>query len=329
MSWEVYWSELLRDKKLTEKVDEMNQVDKQLGNSTTIEDICHQIYDDYANWKKNLEDIRSLLLKEIEDFAGVHLQTSRIKKMDSLIVKVITKRYENLRNKKSDYSRISGDNYKDIITDLIGLRLIINYRGKWTTIHKKLIEHFPYDESQRYYPAMKLLSHPEVYPNDINGIQVEVPKAYYAEGDCIALYKEYGLDPKIHKMGYRSIHYTVSYKGVYIEIQVRTIYDEAWSDCDHSYVYKQDDNKSHTALVQISEILCRLTNLSNDMGEGMREIFKTASMIEIEGNRWKTTKDVLELFDQSIERVEEIRIGLKDFRQRMEFNEEVKEGGTQ
>ena len=33
--------------------------------------------------------------------------------------------------------------------------------------------------------------------------------------------------------------------------QVRTIYDEAWSDCDHNYVYKQDENKSHTALEQM------------------------------------------------------------------------------
>ena len=48
-------------------------------------------------------------------------------------------------------------------------------------------------------------------------VWIEVPKAYYAEGDCIALYKEYGLDPKIHKVGYRSIHYTVSYKGVYCQ----------------------------------------------------------------------------------------------------------------
>ena len=158
---------------------------------------------------------------------------------------------------------------------------------------------------------------------------MERPKVYYAKGDNVEQYKEYGLDVKIHKMGYRSIHYTVSFRGVYIEIQVRTIYDEAWSDCNHNYVYKHDENKSHTALVQISDILCKLTNLSNDIGEGMRNIYEKQSMLEIEGNRWETSKEVLDLFDVSLERMKDVYDDLNEFRQRLEFSEEVKEGGTQ
>ena len=103
MSWESYWLTLLTTKKLKEKVEEMNQVDKQLGNLVTIEEICHEIYNDYASWKENLKAIKKDFLNEIDTLAGVHLQSSRIKTMDSLIVKVITKRYENLRNRKSDY----------------------------------------------------------------------------------------------------------------------------------------------------------------------------------------------------------------------------------
>lgn len=325
MSWDLYWSDLLSKKKLKEKIDEMNLVDKQLDNSMTIEEICHQIYNDYTNWNASLKEIKKDFLQEIDGIEGVHLQCSRIKTMDSLIVKVITKRYENIRNKKSNYSRILGNNYKDIVTDLIGLRLIISYRGKWTTIHNGILELFPFDAKSEYYSQMELLPH----PINKNNIQVERPKVYYAKGDNVEQYKEYGLDVKIHKMGYRSIHYTVSFRGVYIEIQVRTIYDEAWSDCNHNYVYKHDENKSHTALVQISDILCKLTNLSNDIGEGMRNIYEKQSMLEIEGNRWETSKEVLDLFDVSLERMKDVYGDLNEFRQRLEFSEEVKEGGTQ
>ena len=95
---------------------------------------------------------------------------------------------------------------------------------------------------------------------------VQIPTIYYAQGDNIEPYRKYHIVPKLHNMGYRSIHYTVCFESVYIEIQVRTIYDEAWSDCDHNYVYKQDENKSHSALEQVSQILCQMTNISNDLG---------------------------------------------------------------
>lgn len=82
-------------------------------------------------------------------------------------------------------------------------------------------------------------------------------------------------------MGYRSIHYVASYQKVYIEIQVRTIYDEAWSDCDHNYVYKKDDNMSHMALEKLSHILSDLTSVSNDIRDSMKDIFDNQSFHDL------------------------------------------------
>lgn len=111
MDWERYWENLLEEKRLRARIDEMNQVDEMRGSSFRIKDICHRIYDDYQNrWGQELEETKVKFQKIIEGFQGVHLHSSRIKSIDSLLVKVITKRYENLRNPQSPYYRINGDN---------------------------------------------------------------------------------------------------------------------------------------------------------------------------------------------------------------------------
>ena len=229
------------------------------------------------------------------------------------MVKVITKRYENLRNPQSPYYRINGDNYKDIITDLIGMRLIVNYRGKWEVIHREILEMFPYAEDLQLYETGKLIPHAA----SGNSLLAEIPKVYYAQGDQVEKYKEQGLETRLHKKGYRSIHYTVSFSKVYIEIQVRTIYDEAWSDCDHNYVYKKDENKSHSALESLSQILCDLTNISSDIGENMREIFESESVEALHDGSWRATPEQVQAFDESIVRIKEAYQGLLAFRSRL------------
>lgn len=112
----------------------------------------------------------------IEGLHGVHLQTSRIKNLDSLLGKVITKRHENYANKKNGYSRINAGNYKSIITDLIGMRLIINYWGKWSDIHQEIVKAFP-DTEPEQYDQFDILPHPE----NRDCILVEIPKVYYIE----------------------------------------------------------------------------------------------------------------------------------------------------
>ena len=120
-------------------------------NDFTTEKICHTICDNYfKEWKPHLEEVKSEFLKLIDQFKEVHLQTNRIKNIDSLLVKVINKRYDYIADFDNLYSNINGTNYKNIITDLIGMRLIINYRGKWQEIHSEITEHFPYADMDLY-----------------------------------------------------------------------------------------------------------------------------------------------------------------------------------
>ena len=84
--WENYWKWLLEQKGLESYVLEMNQVDKAIRNKFNIEEICHRIYEDYkTSWQAYLETVRANFLKLLETFQNVHLQTSRVKTIDSLL----------------------------------------------------------------------------------------------------------------------------------------------------------------------------------------------------------------------------------------------------
>ena len=88
MDWEGYWENLLEKKKLKARVDEMDQADQARNSSFRIEDICRKIYDNYqSRWRRELEEAKVEFQRIIEGFQGVHLHSSRIKTIDSLLVK--------------------------------------------------------------------------------------------------------------------------------------------------------------------------------------------------------------------------------------------------
>lgn len=161
------------------------------------------------------------------------------------------------------------------------MRIILNYRGNWKEIHKELLGEFDYDNTL-FENEEVILHHLEDGTNRL----AQIPKVYYAKNDEIEEFKQYGLNTLLHPKGYRSIHYIISYQKVYIELQVRTIYDEAWSDCDHRYVYKQDQNRSHSALEKLSGILNQLTNFCNDLGDNMKEVFDAESYEDTGQGNW-------------------------------------------
>ena len=278
MEWNEYWNKLITEKKLRSIIAEIDEVDGDKNSECSIEQICHGIYDEYIEYAKHLEKVRIELLKVIEKFPGVHLQTSRVKDLDSVLQKVIKRKYAHMLDDNNLYSKISEKNYKDILTDLIGIRLIISYRGKWIELHKRIVQEFPYMDQELY----KKYSH---IPHDgEKNILAQIPIAYYAYGDDLSIYEDTLVDCKIKDNGYRSVHYIVSFMGTYIEIQTRTIYDEAWNDCDHNYVYKKDYHVSYTALKELSQILSLLTNASNDLGEKMQQIYEDEILRETEGH---------------------------------------------
>lgn len=326
MEWTAYWQQLLRRNKLSDKVKEMDAYDEQLR----TEQICRGIYECYEDKEKELLEVKRNCMKELECIEGVHLSCGRVKSKESLLCKVIKKRNENIAAFDSKYYRMDAYNYGEIITDLVGLRLIINYRGKWLTIHRQILELFPLAE-ERLYEERKLLGHDLKSLFVRQQFQAEWPRVYYAEGDDVGEYEKEGLDTYLNKGKYRGIHYILSFENTYIELQLRTIYDEAWSDCDHNYVYKKEHNSSYGALKNMSEILNELTNISEQLNDVMKVVFDGEKMKRNqEKTGWITETKIVDNIDKVFKGLQQTEKKFQDFRKIIsDMQEEKDETGEQ
>lgn len=308
--WDNFWTDFLNRERLNTKVKDLIELDAAYGKEKNIVDICREIYANYPEEAKKQDDVRKKFLEEIDYIVHSHLQTSRIKSVSSLLRKVIIKKHEAYKSKTDPYKSLTDVNYQDIITDITGVRVILSYRGDWASLHEKLLKEFPLKSE---YQPNKLFPH-----RDGEQFIAEQPKAYYARGDDISVYQKHDVLPVLHKKGYRSVHYTISYLNTYIEVQVRTIYDEAWSDVDHRYVYKQEAKPNNEALRALSLSLCQFTNLSDDIGGEMRTIFYSEEMSRVlKDNRWVVSKDCMEFFASVLDRLDKCRNDFQNFYDRM------------
>lgn len=105
----------------------------------------------------------------------------------------------------------------------------------------------------------------------------EMPKVHIRTGDSRTVYEKL-LPPDAIKSKkiYRSVHYIIKYRGVYIEIQVRTLFEEGWGEVDHYmvYPYYQED----PLFQEYTGLLNRLTGLADEMSS----FFMKVKSLEIE-----------------------------------------------
>lgn len=309
--WQEWWPTFLKERKLQGKVNELDAADRMNGNEAQTEKICFEVYNNYDKIKEDLEEIKIELINVLGKLEQVHLQSGRVKRKDSLIEKIIRKRHEYIRSQTSGYAHLNSQNYVDIITDLAGIRLIINYRGKWQDIHNEILKGFPLKEWE-LYEGIEHLPHREG-----EKFLAEIPIVYYAKGDSTEQYLQANLKAKEHRQGYRSIHYVISYKGCYVELQVRTIYDEAWSDCDHSYVYKHDAKPNNLALRKLSHILCEITNVANDIGDNMHDVFTQERFSGADGDIWLASSEDIKFFNEMVVKLKGAEEELSAFASRL------------
>lgn len=194
----------------------------------------------HENEHSHLENSAELFAKEMQKFDGVHSVRWRIKNPLNLLKKIIRKRAEN--NQK--YSEISVENYHEIVTDLVGIRALHLFKLDCLIIDSSISNIWTF---------------------------LEKPVAYIRTGDSEELkekFKENGFDIKEHPAGYRSIHYVIESKPlkrkIFTEIQVRTIFEEGWSEIDHTVRYPNFSNNE--LLTYFLEIFNRMAGSADDMG---------------------------------------------------------------
>ena len=191
--------------------------------------------------------------------AGIHSYRYRTKEPEHLLEKIIRKRREN----PEKFAGLDHTNYYKFITDLIGIRVFFLYREDWIHFHRYITGRFENDPGQ--YIRHRL----EDFDEDPDHFYIaERPKAYKRTGDS-KIYDRNEIEIITDGI-YRSLHYIVKYKGYYVEIQGRTLFEEGWGEVDHDIVYNEAEEDE--MLRDYTKLLNRLSGLADEMSSYFRRM---------------------------------------------------------
>lgn len=222
---------------LEEEYKQARKVDKALKKN------LDSISQHFCEYSKKCDALSKELLQDINsgELGGIHSANRRVKNIESILRKIVKKKgslpkepNQAVFNETEKYRGVNSNNYYKIVTDLIGLRILIRYRQEWKAVDKWIRGKFPANYITDWIN--------DYDPNPSRSFIAEKPKIYYKYADK-ELYEQIdnkSFDLRESKEGYNSIHYIINYQGNYVELQVRTILDEAWSECTHDVVYKGD-----------------------------------------------------------------------------------------
>lgn len=231
-----------------------NNIDYETWQKAEIDSsILQSIAEDHEKQLAQLEESATLFARLIQKYPHVHSVRWRVKSSDHLLEKIIRK----LAEKNEKYQGINVQNYFETVTDLVGIRVLHLFKEDCFDIDHNL--------TQQWSP-------------------IETPVAYIRTGDrdeLIEQFKAHSFEIKEHPAGYRSVHYVFSSqpmkRKVITEVQVRTIFEEGWSEIDHTVRYP---NFSDNELVEyFLTIFNRLAGSADEMGAFVRRLAGNLSLL--------------------------------------------------
>ena len=249
-------------------------------------EMLERVQNHYREYAGNCEAIVQKETMEIlkdSESKGIHSARFRIKQSESLLEKIVRKKALLSKDIQDDYDiekyrELDADNYYKIITDLCGIRVLIRYREQWKQVHEWIWKKY-YRGSEWYLRDFVK----DYKTNPGKAFIAEKPKVYYRNEQDKIFYEEFGkdiFDFRSSDEGYNSVHYIVNVDGKYIEIQLRTILDEAWGECTHDIVYKGAGKSNMAELKYLSRCLAQqtvaaetITNLIYEKVNGNGTIF--------------------------------------------------------
>jgi ppGpp synthetase/RelA/SpoT-type nucleotidyltranferase len=241
---------------------EYNIQDADLAEAGVTWEELQLIEAEYNKIESHLREIgKSFIDEYLYDIetAGIHSYRYRTKQTQHLLEKVIRKKKESFEK----FAKLDHTNFHKYATDLIGIRVFFLYREDWIHFHNYITKRFENN------PALYIQDRLRDFDEDPNHFYIaERPKAYKRTGDT-KIYD--GEQIQIITDGiYRSLHYIIKYRGYYVEIQGRTLFEEGWGEVDHDIVYKnaQDDEM----LLDYSKLLNRLSGLADEMSSYFRRL---------------------------------------------------------
>lgn len=193
-----------------------------------------KIFIDFTQNRKNFQSTADSMFLKFSNFTDLHSIRKRVKDPEHLIEKIIRKQLH----------QINLENYKSEITDLVGIRLLHLYKEDWQGLHEQILK------MSKKQPLEISVKH--------------------RLGDDLSLYKKFeNIQCEQHNAGYRSVHYLISSEfnadeTHIVEVQVRTVFEEAWSEIDHHirYPYLMENDVLNSFLLGFNTI----AKSADDMG---------------------------------------------------------------
>lgn len=183
----------------------------------------------------------------------VHSVRSRMKDVDHLTDKV---------KRKWAAEKITAQNLFEKVTDLAGVRVLHLHTAQFAEIHQAIMRHI----DGKFWTLF------------------EPPVSYTWDPEASAFFERLGLKVVTRETYYTSIHYVVKphpKTNLTCEIQVRTLFEEAWGEIDHALNYP-NSTKNIGCREQL-RVLAKLTSTSTRLADA---IFITAKSSD-QDNRGK------------------------------------------
>jgi len=235
---------------------ERNRISSDVWMSANISwDKLREIGLDHEAKLGSLTAAASYIADVMQTFSKVHSVRWRVKDTEHLLEKIVRKRAAGDSGK---YNEITIENYSEVVTDLVGVRALHLFKVDFLEIDAQIRETWNLEETAKIY-----LRNGDQEPEDI---------------------KDGEFNAQLHPKGYRSIHYIISTQPqkakIFIEIQVRTIFEEGWSEIDHQIRYP---NFSDNSLVEFFlQTFNRISGSADEMGSFVKAL---ASELDVNQNR--------------------------------------------
>ena len=172
----------------------------------------------------------------------------RFKDLSHLDEKITRKNADAFKNEEDP---ITTENVMRRITDISGIRLIHLHMGQFVEIHNALM----------------------TYVNDGELFLHEDPKAYSWDPEYVSVFSGLKINAEQKESFYTSVHYLFKARednDFICELQVRTIFEEAWGEIDHMVNYPLKSNL--LAVTEQLKVLARLVSTGSRLSESIFKI---------------------------------------------------------
>ncbi len=211
--------------------------------------VLDDIYSDFNIYRNIYETQADFIASTLRTHKKIHSVKSRVKEPEHVIEKIIRKTPDRKKKYGGEF-QFTVENYKEQITDLIGVRAIHIFKEEWEEIHRFIT----------------------------NMWKVVEITANVREGDDTKRFEELNIQIHSRKSGYRSVHYLIesfpTNHKVIAEVQVRTIFEEGYGEIDHQLRYSHNQIPEVLALNLL--LLNRIVGSSDEM----------ASLINMLNRNW-------------------------------------------